>query len=204
MNQLPERAFPARGDRWKPSNPLLENVIRKYIDEATREACDTTGNAGTITGGGLVLVGFGIILAIGTGNPLAAIFAMIVLALAGLAWMGVKAPPLRLDPLQILAPMGGPGNLPAGYLVHPLAWKAGMPEYLDGVPERRMRIAVNLCRDHPGAVTDLLRMVERSERWVAEFQPGKDFSPAGRDAEVVKFANRLLEHQRLNGPVAAR
>ncbi|MFC4065200.1 hypothetical protein [Actinoplanes subglobosus] len=204
MTQLPERAFPVRGDRWKPSNPLLENVIRKYIDEATREACDTTGNTGTITGGGLVLVGFGIILAIGTGNPLAAIFAMIVLALAGLAWMGVKAPPLNLDPLQILAPMGGPGNLPAGYLVHPLAWKAGMPEYLKGVPERRMRIAVGLCREHPGAVTDLLRMVERSERWVAEFQPGKDFSPQGRDAEVVKFANRLIEHQKLNVPVAAR
>jgi hypothetical protein len=204
MTQLPENAFPVRGDRWKPSNPLLENVIRKYIDEARREACDTTGNTGTITGGGMVLVGFGIVLAIGTGNPLAAIFAMIVLALAGLAWMGVKAPPLRLDPLQILAPMGGPGNLPAGYLVHPLAWKAGMPEYLNGVPERRLRIAVGLCREHPGAVTDLLRMVERSERWVAEIQPGKDFSPAGRDAEVVKFANRLIEHQTRKVPVGAR
>jgi hypothetical protein len=204
MTQLSENALPVRGDRWKPSNPLLDNVIRKYIDEAQREACDTTGNTGTLTGGGLVLVGFGIILAIGTGNPLAAIFAMIVLALAGLAWMGVNAPPLRLDPLQILEPMGGPGNLPAGYLVHPLAWKAGMPEYLNGVPERRLRIAVDLCREHPGAVTDLLRMVERSERWVAEFQPGKDFSPAGRDAEVVKFAHRLIDHQVRNVPVSAR
>lgn len=204
MTQLSEGAVPVREDRWRPSNPLLESVIRKYIDEAEREACDTTGNISTITAGGLVLVGLGIILAIGTGNPLAAIFVVIVLALAGLAWMGVQAPPLRLDPLQILEAMGGPGNLPAGYLVHPLAWRAGMPEYLVGVPERRLRIAVELCRQHPGAVTDLLRMVERSERWVAEFQPGKDFSPAGRDAEVVKFANRLIEHQLRNVPVASR
>ncbi|MEV4276945.1 hypothetical protein [Actinoplanes xinjiangensis] len=204
MTELSDSTVPVRGDRWRPSNPLLENVIQKYIDEARREACDTTGNTGTITGGGLVLIGFGIIVAIGTGNPLAAIFAMIVLALAGLAWMGVNAPPLRLDPLQILEPMGGPGNLPAGYLVHPLAWKAGMPEYLRGVPERRLRIAVDLCRKHPGAVTDLLRMVERSERWVAEQQPGKDFSPAGRDAEVARFAKRLIEHQVRNVPVGAR
>ncbi|MEU8662795.1 hypothetical protein [Actinoplanes philippinensis] len=176
-------------------------MIRKYIDEAQRKACDRTGNSGTITGGGLVLVGFGIVLAMGTGNPLAAIFAVIVLALAGLAWMGVTAPPLHIDPLRILEPMGGPGNLPAGYLVHPLAWKAGMPEFLRGVPERRLRIAVDLCRRHPGAVTDLLKMVERSERWVAEWQPGRDFSPAGRDAEVVIFANRLIEHQLRNVPV---
>ncbi|WP_433790628.1 hypothetical protein [Actinoplanes sp. CA-252034] len=202
MTPSTQNDLPVRGDRWRPSNPLLENVIQKYIDEAQRDACDTTGNTGTITGGGLVLVGLGIILALGTGNPLAAIFVVIVLALAGLAFMGVKAPPLRLDPLQILAPMGGPGNLPAGYLVHPLAWKAGMPEYLRGVPERRLRIAVDLCRRHPGAVTDLLRLVERSERWVAERQPGKDFSPAGRDAEVAVFANRLIEQQMRNVPVA--
>ena len=59
MTQSPDIAFPARDDGWKPSNPLLENVIRKYIDEARREACDTTGNTGTLTGGGLVLVAIG-------------------------------------------------------------------------------------------------------------------------------------------------
>jgi hypothetical protein len=174
---------------------MLDSVIQKYIDEARRDACDTTGNTGTLTGGGLVLVAFGIVLSIGTGNPILAIFVMIVLALAGLAWTGVKAPPLKLDPLQILAPMGGAGNLPAGYLVHPLAWKAGLPEYVKGVPERRMRMAVELCRKHPGAVTDLLRLVERSERWVADVKPGKDFSPEGREAEVVKFAAHLIDEQ---------
>ncbi|MEU4619953.1 hypothetical protein AB0G04_08225 [Actinoplanes sp. NPDC023801] len=170
-------------------------MIQKYIDEARRDACDTTGNAGTLTGGGLVLVAFGIILAIGTGNPLLAIFVVMVLAVAGLAYTGVKAPPLSLDPLQILANMGGPGNLPAGYLVHPLAWQAGMPEYVKGVPERRMRMAVELCRKHPGAVTDLLRLVERSERWVADVKPGRDFSPEGRDAEVIRFAVQLIDEQ---------
>lgn len=200
MTQSTERTIPVRGDRWKPANPLLDNVIRKYIDEARAEVCDTTGSAGTITGGGMVLVAFGIILAVGTGNPLLAIIVVVLLAAAGLAYTGVQAPPLRLDPLQILAPLGGPGNLPAGYLVHPLAWKAGMPEYLRGVPERRLELAVELCRLYPGAVTDLLRMVERSERWVAENKPGRDFSPEGRHAEVRRFATRLVEHQVRNVP----
>lgn len=195
MTQISEGAVPARDDRWKPANPLLDNVIRKYIDEARAEACDTTGNAGTLAAGGMVLVAFGIILAYATGNPLLAIIVMVVLAMAGLAYTGVQAPPLRLDPLQILAPLGGPGNLPAGYLVHPLAWKAGMPEYLKGVPEHRLKAAVELCRLYPGAVTDLLRMVERSERWVAEHKPGRDFSPEGRQAEVQKYATRLVENQ---------
>jgi hypothetical protein len=195
MTQLSERAVPVRDDRWRPVNPMLDSVIQKYIDETRRDACDTTGSTGTLTGGGLVLIAFGIVLSAGTGNPLLATFVMIVLALAGLAYTGVKAPPLRLDPLQLLAGMGGPGNLPAGYLVHPLAWKAGMPEYVNGVPERRMRIAVELCRKHPGAVTDLLRLVERSERWVAEYKPGRDFSPEGREAEVVKFAGQLIDEQ---------
>lgn len=192
MTQLP---IPVREDRWKPSNPLLENVIRKYIDEARSEVADTTGSASTLAGGGMVLVALGIILAAGTGEPMITIMIVMALAAVGLAYTGVKAPPLRLDPLQILAPMGGPGNLPAGYMVHPLAWEAGLPAYLVGIPERRLRIAIDLCRDHPGAVTDLLRLVERAERYVAEHKPGKDFSPEGRRHEVQKIATRMVEYQ---------
>lgn len=203
MSKPTVRTVPVRVDRWKPENPLLESVIRKYIDEARQDACDTTGSTGTLTGGALVLIAFGVILSAGTGNPILAIVIVVTLALLGLAFTGVQAPPLRLDPLQILAPMGGPGNLPAGYLVHPLAWKAGMPEYLVGVPDRRLRIAVHLCRLHPGAVTDLLRLVERAEKHIAESKPGKDFSPEGRQAEVLRFATRLVEHQ-VRNPVLAR
>ncbi|MDR6316189.1 hypothetical protein [Actinoplanes couchii] len=187
--------MPVRDDRWKPSNPLLENVIRKYIDEARSEVCDTTGSASTLAAGGMVLVALGIILAAGSGDPVLAMMVVVALGLGGLAYTGVKAPPLRLDTLQILAPMGGPGNLPAGYLVHPLAWEAGLPAYLVGIPERRLRVAIDLCREHPGAVTDLLRLVERAERHVAEFKPGRDFSPEGRLQEVHKIATRMVEYQ---------
>lgn len=198
MTQLP---IPVREDRWKPSNPLLESVIRKYIDEARSEIADTTGSSSTLAGGGLVLVALGIILAAGSGEPVLAIVIVATLALGGLAYTGVEAPPLRLDPLQILAPMGGPGNLPAGYMVHPLAWEAGLPAYLVGVPERRLRIAIELCRDHPGAITDLLRLVERAERYVAHHKPGKDFSPEGRRKEVQRVASKLVEYQVKNVPV---
>ncbi|MEV0895633.1 hypothetical protein [Actinoplanes sp. NPDC049802] len=201
MIKVSERAVPVRDDQWKPTNPLLDSVIRKYIDEARSDACDTTGNSATITAGGLVLVGFGVVLSMGTGDPLLAIAIVVVLSLLGLAYAGVKAPPLRLDPLQILAPLGGPGNLPAGYLVHPLAWRAGMPEYVAGVPERRMRIAVALCRTHPGAVTDLLRLVERAERFVALNQTGREFTDAGREAEIMRIAARTVEDQVSRVPV---
>ncbi|WP_430784734.1 hypothetical protein [Actinoplanes sp. G11-F43] len=204
MSRVDQLAVPEREDRWKPSNPLLESVIRKYIDEARREVCDTTGSSATLAAGGMVLVTFGIILAVGTGEPFLAIMVMAVLALGGLAYTGVQAPPLRVDPLQILAPMGGPGNLPAGYLVHPLAWQSGLPEYLVGVPERRLRIAIMLCREHPGAVTDLLRLIERAERHVAEHKPGRDFSPEGRMHEVQKFATRMVEQQVRHVPALTR
>ncbi|GAA4957052.1 hypothetical protein [Actinoplanes utahensis] len=203
MSKQPERAIPVRVDRWKPENPLLDSVINKYVDEARRDACDTTGSTGTLTGGALVLIAFGVVLAAGSGNPILAIVVVVTLAVLGLAFTGVQSPPLKLDALQILEPMGGPGNLPAGYLVHPLAWKAGMPEYLVGVPDRRLRIAVHLCRMHPGAVTDLLRLVERAEKHVAESKPGKDFSPEGRQAEVLRLATKMVEHQ-VRNPVLAR
>ena len=67
------------------------------------------------------------------------------------------------------------------------------PEYLAGVPERRIRIAVELCRTHPGAINDLLRMVERAEWFVAENQPGHDFTEAGREAEILRIATQTAE-----------
>lgn len=122
-----------------------------------------------------------------------AIALVVVLALGGMAYTGMKSPPLKVDQLRILRSLGGPGNLPAGYLVHPLAWRAGLPEYLAGIPERRIRIAVELCRTHPGAINDLLRMVERAEWFVAENKPGNDFTEAGREAEILRIATQTAE-----------
>ncbi|GAA0447263.1 hypothetical protein Aca07nite_57980 [Actinoplanes capillaceus] len=196
MTKVAAGGVPVRHDHWKPVNPQLDSVIRKYIDEARRTVSDTTGNSATLTGGALVLVGLGLVLAIGTGNPVLAIALAVVLALGGMAYTGLRSPPLEVDQLRILRPLGGPGNLPAGYLVHPLAWRAGMPEYLTEVarvPERRMRIAVELCHRHPGAVVDLLRMVERAEWFVAENKPGHDFTEAGREAEILAVATQDVE-----------
>ncbi|MBO3737834.1 hypothetical protein [Actinoplanes flavus] len=200
MTKVAVRGMPVRHDQWRPVNPELDKVIRKYIDEARRNVCDTTGSSATVAAGGLVLGALGIVLALGTGNPVLAITIAVALALGGLAYTGLKSPPLQVNRLLILAPLGGPGNLPAGYLVHPLAWRAGMPEYLAEVPERRMRIAVQLCRRHPGAVLDLLRLVERTERFVAEDKPGKDFTEAGREAEILRIASQTVEQHAQRAP----
>jgi hypothetical protein len=55
-----------------------------------------------------------------------------------------------------LAPIGGPGKLPAGYLVHPRAWQAGLAEYVAYLPESQLKACAEMCRAFPGSVDDLV------------------------------------------------
>ncbi|WP_169792480.1 hypothetical protein [Actinoplanes rectilineatus] len=186
--------MPTRDDRWQPTDALLNSVIDKCIAESRRRASDG-GHGGAVVAGGLVLAALSMIVTAGTGNPVFAFGILVALAVVGLAYTGVKAPPLLTDRTKVLAVAGGPGHLPAGYLVYPPAWEAGMPEYLAGAgtTERRLRIAVKLCREHPGAVADLLRLVHKAENFVVVHRPGRDFSEEGREREVLKTATKLVE-----------
>jgi hypothetical protein len=193
MTMPSDRGVPVRGDRWRPSNDVLDSIIRKQIDQAYRDA-PGSGGSPVLMAGALVLTAFVIVVAAGTGRPLLALAVAAVVAAAGVGYIGLNATPLKVSRLDTLHLMGGPGNLPAGYLVHPQAWEAGMQEYLADVSDRDLRIAVRLCREHPGSVSDLLRVIRRAERYFTAHHSGRGPS----DEELFKVTARMTaEHARL-------
>ncbi|MEV6343218.1 hypothetical protein [Actinoplanes sp. NPDC051851] len=187
MAQTVNRGVPVRDDRWRPTDVVLNGIIRKCIEDSHRRGAES-GSTTTVAAGGLVLGVFGVIISVGTGNPVLGLLVAVGLAALGLVYAGVKAPPPRIDRRRILDVLGGPGNLPAGYLVYGPAWQAGMPEYLHGVTDRELRIAVKLCRYYPCAVSDLIRLVARAERHAMEHAVhGHEVT----DNEIFKIANRM-------------
>ncbi|MEU4422101.1 hypothetical protein AB0F81_15860 [Actinoplanes sp. NPDC024001] len=188
-----DRGVPVRGDMWRPEDELLNSVIRKSIDDYYRRT-PGTGSSPVLAAGALVLAAFALVVAVGTGSPMLALGIAVLMALAGVIYIGMKAAPLKVDRLQILSVVGGPGNLPAGYLVYPDAWKAGMPEYLAAVSNRHLRVAVRLCREHPGSVSDLLRLVRRAEKQFVTLHSGKE----PMESELYRVAARMtMEHAAL-------
>lgn len=177
MTRAGERGVPVRDDRWRPADELLDSVIAKCIGQARREAPESGGSP-VLVAGAMVLAVLAAVLALGTGDPELAFAVVALLAVAGIAYVGLKAAPTTMDRTRILSVIGGAGNLPAGYLVHPLAWEAGMREHLAGVPDRHLRVATQLCRAHPGSVSDLVRLVQRAENRAAHQLSGHDVSEA--------------------------
>ncbi|WP_229071052.1 hypothetical protein [Actinoplanes sp. DH11] len=185
-----------RDDRWRPQDELLDSVMDKCVDDAYRGAADDGGGSPVLVAGGLVLAVLGLIVGAGTGNPLLAFGIVVGLAAAGLGYVAVSQSPVRVNRLSILDPIGGPGNLPAGYLVHPKAWQAGMREYVAVVTDRQLRVAVRLCREHPGAVSDVIRLVMRAEKHAA--QHGADHEITEHD--VFRVASRWTAEHARNAP----
>ncbi|MCW2143553.1 hypothetical protein [Actinoplanes cyaneus] len=197
MAQDAPRRVPARADGWRPDDPVLNGLIHKCIEQSHRKNAET-GSMTAFFGGGIVLTIFGVILAAGTGNPLLAIAVVIAMAAAGLLYAGINAPAPRADPIRILDVLGGPGNLPAGYLVYPAAWRAGMPEFLANVGNRQLSVATRLCREHPGSVTDLIRLVANAEVHAHQHVYGR----AVTEADVYRFAHRATVEWARIAPVS--
>ncbi|GIM94995.1 hypothetical protein [Paractinoplanes toevensis] len=150
----PQREMPIRADKWRPTDPVLEGLIRRCASDA--EAGASRDGVREYMAGAMILailfVGL-LIAGVGTG---AAIMIPLLLFGAGALFMVLNTRPAPVERRKALDPIGGPGGLPAGYLVHPGAWVAGMREYTAGVPQSQLRAAVELCRSFPGSVNDLL------------------------------------------------
>ncbi|MEU4692444.1 hypothetical protein [Actinoplanes sp. NPDC023714] len=197
MNQTATRAVPRRDDRWQPQDEVLNSVIDKLIENAYRGTPDSGGNSGPLfVAGGMVLAVLGVIIGAGTGSPMLALGIVVALAIAGLAYMGLAAEPMHISKLSVLDPIGGPGNLPAGYLVYPKAWQAGMREYLLPITDRQFRIAVKLCREHPGSVSDLIRLVKRAEKHAFNHHTGHEIT----EYDVHRIAQRWTAEHARNSP----
>jgi hypothetical protein len=150
----PKRAMPVRADSWQPADPIIDSIIHRCLDEA--ESVEGSAGSSTLMGGAAVLAVLGVAIAAFAGSATAALTVPLLIGGAGLAYMVLKAVPERGPRHATLAVVGGPGRLPAGYLVHTDAWAAGMAEYLAYLPESQLQAAVQMCRDFPGTVDNLL------------------------------------------------
>ncbi|MEU4558685.1 hypothetical protein AB0F72_09850 [Actinoplanes sp. NPDC023936] len=205
MTQTSARGVPMRDDRWQPQDELLNSVIDKCIDEAYRTAAADKGGSPVMVAGAMVLAVIGLIIGFGTGDPLLTAGIVVALALAGFGFAALNTPAVRVNKLSVLDPIGGPGNLPAGYLVYPKAWEAGMREYVAPITDQQFRLAVRLCRQHPGSVSDVIRLVKRAEKHAAQHSGGE----AVTEADAFKVASRWTNEHARNSPtmvmrVAAR
>lgn len=149
-----KRPMPVRQDLWQPRDQILDTIIRRCLSEAESEEGSEGGS--TIMGGAIMLAVLGVAILALSGSAQAAIGIPLVLGAGAMTYMVMKAPADRGPRHATLAVVGGPGRLPAGYLVHAEAWVAGMAEYVAHLPESQLRASVQMCRDFPGTVDDLI------------------------------------------------
>ena len=181
---MAQRTLPVRDDRWQPTDRIYEGLIARAVDRSE----DTEARDGTaeMMAGALILVILFVVVLKGSGSPAAALGVTGLLGALGFFYVVNSARPATSDRSKLLLELGGPGGLPAGYLVHPKAWQAGMAEYVAVVPESQLLAAAELCNIFPGTVNDLLRFVGNIAIHV----------PSGRhtSAEDVRRRARELVH----------
>jgi hypothetical protein len=149
-----KRPLPVREDLWQPNDKILDTIIRRCLDEAESE--EGSEGSSTIMGGAIMLAVLGVVILAMSGNTQAAIGIPLVLGLAMIGYMILKASADDGPRHATLAVVGGPGRLPASYLVHADAWVAGMAEHVAYIPESQLQASVQMCRDFPGTVDDLI------------------------------------------------
>jgi hypothetical protein len=154
MTTQSAREMPVRADAWRPTDPVLEAIIRRCITDA--EAGASRDGVREYMAGALILAVAGVGLLIAGAGAGAAIVIPLLLFAAGAFYMISVNKPVPIERRKALDPMGGPGRLPAGYLVHPGAWSAGMREYVTGIPQSQLVAAAEMARAFPGSVDDLL------------------------------------------------
>jgi hypothetical protein len=181
---MAQRTLPVRDDRWQPTDRIYEGLIARAVDRSEdSEARDGTAE---MMAGALILVILFIVVMKGSGSVTAALAVTGLLGALGFFYMVNSSRPAKSDRSHLLRDLGGPGSLPAGYLVHPKAWQAGMSDHVAGVPESQLLAAAELCNIFPGTVNDLLRFVGNVAIHV----------PSGRhtNAEDVRRRARELVH----------
>ncbi|MFF5296156.1 hypothetical protein [Paractinoplanes globisporus] len=148
------REMPVRADGWRPTDPVLEAIIKRCIADA--EAGASRDGVREYMAGAMILIVLAVLMLLAGQSATVAILIPAALFAAGALYMISKAKPVPVQRAKALAPMGGPGRLPAGYLVHPGAWNAGMAEHVAFLPESQLQAAAGMCATFPGSVDDLL------------------------------------------------
>ncbi|MBL7257712.1 hypothetical protein [Paractinoplanes lichenicola] len=186
---MPQRTLPVREDRWQPEDRIYDGLIARAVDHSEdSEARDGTAE---MMAGALILVVLFIVVFKGTESAQAALLTCGLLGAGGFGWMVNNTKPAKADRAQALRELGGPGSLPAGYLVHAKAWDAGMSDHVAGVAESQLLAAAELCNIFPGTVDDLLRFVGNVALHV----------PAGRHTSADDVRRRARELVQVAKPI---
>jgi len=194
------REMPARHDGWRPTDATLEAIIKRCVEDVEAGAA-RDGTSEYMAGAmilGLLFVGL-----LMAGAPVS--FAIIlpgVLFGVGALYMVTKNLPAPVARTEALAVIGGPGRLPAGYLVHPGAWSAGMAEHVAYIPESQLHAAAEMSRAFPGSVDDLLIFTGTI---AAQVPPPRHNTPADverRARELVQVGLPILRdyHEKYPAP----
>jgi hypothetical protein len=148
------REMPARADGWRPTDEVFEGIIKRCAEDA-EDGASRDGTREYMAG--FMILAVLAVLVLAAGQPvLLAILVPAGLFAVGAFYMVNNSEPGPVQRHRALNPIGGPGKLPAGYLVHPRAWQAGMAEHVAYIPESQLRAAAELAREFPGSVDDLL------------------------------------------------
>lgn len=167
------REMPARADGWRPTDPVLEAIIKRCVADA--EAGAARDGTREYMAGAMILGVLAVVLLMAGKSAQVAIVVPGLLFAAGAFYMVLRSTPEPAERSRALAPMGGAGRLPAGYLVHPGAWAGGMREHVAFIPESQLRAAADMCRTFPGSVDDLLQFTGTI---AAQFPAPRHMTPA--------------------------
>ncbi|GIE98835.1 hypothetical protein [Paractinoplanes rishiriensis] len=148
------REMPVRADGWRPTDQVFEGIIKRCVEDAEAGA-SRDGTREYMAGAVILVVLLVVMLMAGVPTEMALLIPGVLFG-AGALYMITATKPEPVKRHRALAPLGGPGRLPAGYLVHPRAWQAGMAEHVAYIPESQLRAAAELCSSFPGSVDDLL------------------------------------------------
>jgi hypothetical protein len=186
---MSQRTLPVRDDRWQPADRIYDGLIARAVD--TTEDSEARDGTAEMMAGALLLAVLFLVLMKGTGSAAAALTVCGLFGGLGFLYLVSSAKPAKGDRTQALRELGGPGLLPAGYLVHPKAWDAGMSDHVAAVPESQLLAAAELCDIFPGTVNDLLRFVGNVAIHV----------PAGRHTSAEDVRRRARELVRIGKPI---
>jgi hypothetical protein len=154
---MPQRTMPARRDNWRPVDRIYDGILERCVADA--EAGERRDGTSELMAGAVVLGVLAVAIMAFSRSAQAAIFICGVLAAALFCFVVGSARHENGDRRTALLHFGGPGRMPAGYLVHPTAWKAGMAEHVAHIPESQLTAAAELCHMFPGTVDDLITYV---------------------------------------------
>jgi hypothetical protein len=154
---MPLRTMPVRKDRWQPTDHVYEGILARSVSDA--EALERRDGTAELMAAAVVIAVLAVVIIAVAGSGSAAILVCGLLAAGVFAYVVSTGSTGRGDRGAALQGLGGAGRLPAGYLVHPTAWAAGLAEHVAHIPESQLRAAADMCHLFPGAVDDLLTFV---------------------------------------------